>query len=103
MLTILDTGRDGYHRNKQTQASVYPQENFVFHAAIFLCIKHCHQNQASRGDGVHDEGHQGQTGIPQLVGRRACSPVSPGSGEEEEEKKQVSWFSDNIYPSGTGS
>ena len=83
VLTILDTGRDGYQWNQQTQASVYPQKDFVFHATIFLCVKHCHQNQASSGHGVHGEGHQGQGGVPQLVVSGACSPVFAGRGKRE--------------------
>lgn len=99
VLTILDTGRDGYQWNKQTQASIYPQENFVFRAIIFLCIKYCHQNQASSSDGVHDECHQGQRGVPQLVVNSARSPVFPGSGQEGREDKSVKdpIDSDHIY------
>ena len=95
VLTISDRGWDGYHWHKQTQASIYSQENFIFHAAIFLGIKHCHPNQASRGDGVRDEGHQGQRGVPQLVGSCACSPVSP----EVEERKR--WGEDRSVDSPT--
>lgn len=83
MLTILDTGRDGYQWNQQTQASVYPQKDFVLQATIFLCVKHGHQNQASGGNGVHGEGHQGQGGVPQLVVSCARSPVFSGRGKRE--------------------
>lgn len=54
------------------------QEDLVVSAAIPLCVKHRHQDQASNSDGVHDERRQGQRGVPQLVTGSACVPVSPG-------------------------
>ena len=95
LLTISDRRWDGYHWHKQTQASIYSQKNFIFQAAIFLGIKHCHPNQTSRGDGVRDEGHQGQRGVPQLVGSCACSPVSP------EVEKRKGWGEDRSVDSPT--
>lgn len=77
MLTILDTGRDGCHGDEHAQATVHAQEDLVVHAVVPLCVKHSHQSQASNSNGIHDECHQGQGGVPQLIADSACSPVSP--------------------------
>lgn len=84
MLTVLDTGQDGCQRDEHAQATMCSQENLVVSAAIPLCVKHSHQNQASSSNRVHDERRQDQRGVPQLIAGSACSPVSPG-------RKQVRW------------
>lgn len=97
MLTFLDAGRDGDHGDEQAEASVDPQEDLVFHAAVLLRVKHGHEDQAPGGDRIHDERHQGQRGVPQLVAGRACVPVSPDTGRRGER----TLVSEATFPSGS--
>lgn len=55
LLTVLDARRDGYHGNKQTQATIDAKQDLIKITAIHACVKDSHHNQSSNRDRIQYE------------------------------------------------